>query len=548
MNHTILKIWMLILSINIINSSLQAQGDPCFDWPVEAQLIRPGDSPLPFVTNYFGDSIDYYPFCQPRIWADKSVMFLHGLAGSKASWHKPWQYTLNNYWGSSFNLEYTKSENSFDEAALATSADIQKYLIPLKLNEPNRCSNEDYIITHSQGGIVARHLDCHWRMSELDPFYYNTIGKSFFRRGFNGIVTFATPNDGAHIGLTMDQHKNIIQSVISTVVLNDIEELSYDFIETFKLFPKLQNSIISMKSNLDTFIKNQMSPLILSELHPQTLTEMLPNSPLINTLKNYNSRVHRVAFYGIEEAPEIWRVLDMVLNEEPSEADLWMANEDETLMKNMEIIRANHEAEIKEQERLKKINLSKMRSNNIKTYVSAALLVTPAVMVFNLRAKNFKAKAKTNEKIIKNRSVSVDFLNNANTQWRYLIGSYHVDSFDFKVIKEYQLTIGNVVYMKTQDSALALEYYQIFMQEPEYNYKTVLTVTFIPSRERSFFPSDGVVLAKSQVAFPGVKESDTDIMRKNNHFQVRNSSETKRVLENLFEGREYDDFFKLNKK
>lgn len=548
MKHTILKIGMLILSINIINSSLQAQDDPCFDGPHEAQLIRQGDQPLPFVTNYFGDSIDYFPICHPRIWADKSVMFLHGLAGSKASWHKPWQYTLNNFFGSSFNLEYTKSENSFDEAALATSADIQKYLIPLRLNEPDRCTNEDYIITHSQGGIVARYLDYHWRMSELDPFYYNTVGKSFFKRGFNGIVTFATPNDGAHIGLTKDQHKEIIQSVISTVVLSDMEELSYDLIETFKWAPKLQNSIISMKSNLDTFIKNQMSPLILSELHPQTLTEMLPNSPLINTLKNYNSRVHRVAFYGIEEAPEIWRVLDMVLNEEPSEADLWMANEDETLMNNMEIIRANHIAEIKDQERLKKSNLSKMRSNNIKKYVSFALLSGPISLAFHLRAKNFEAKAKTNDKIIKNRTVSVDFLNNANTQWRYLIGSYHIDSFDFKVTKEYKIFIDNKQVIKTEDSTFAHKLYDLLLQDPDFNFRSILTITHTPSRVRSFFPSDGVVLAKSQVAFPGVKESDTDIMRKNNHFQVRNSSETERVLKNLYEGEEYDNFFKLNKK
>jgi hypothetical protein len=59
--------------------------------------------------------------------------------------------------------------------------------------------------------------------------------------------------------------------------------------------------------------------------------------------------------------------------------------------------------------------------------------------------------------------------------------------------------------------------------------------------------NDGVVLVKSQKAFPGVKESDTDIMRHNNHFQVRNSSETERVLEHLYNGDKYDDFFKLEK-
>ena len=50
---------------------------------------------------------------------------------------------------------------------------------------------------------------------------------------------------------------------------------------------------------------------------------------------------------------------------------------------------------------------------------------------------------------------------------------------------------------------------------------------------------------QSQKAFPGVKESDTDFMPHNNHFQVRNSEETKRVLINLFEGI-YDKYFELN--
>jgi hypothetical protein len=69
-----------------------------------------------------------------------------------------------------------------------------------------------------------------------------------------------------------------------------------------------------------------------------------------------------------------------------------------------------------------------------------------------------------------------------------------------------------------------------------------------------FFPSDpcpvqneSVVLAKSQKAFPGVKENETDRMEHNNHFEMRNSSETERVLKKLYLG-DYNDFFKLEKK
>ncbi len=64
-------------------------------------------------------------------------------------------------------------------------------------------------------------------------------------------------------------------------------------------------------------------------------------------------------------------------------------------------------------------------------------------------------------------------------------------------------------------------------------------------KTRTFFPSDGVVLEKSQKAYPGVKIDDTDFMPHNNHMQVRNSSETKRVLEDLYDGKGYDRFFML---
>ena len=61
----------------------------------------------------------------------------------------------------------------------------------------------------------------------------------------------------------------------------------------------------------------------------------------------------------------------------------------------------------------------------------------------------------------------------------------------------------------------------------------------------SFYPNDGVVLVKSQKAFPGVG-GRIDKMEKNNHFQERNSKETLRVLRKLYRGGVegyYDPFF-----
>lgn len=56
--------------------------------------------------------------------------------------------------------------------------------------------------------------------------------------------------------------------------------------------------------------------------------------------------------------------------------------------------------------------------------------------------------------------------------------------------------------------------------------------------------SDGVVLQESQVAFPGAFPRYMD---KTNHFQMRNSSETKEALLDLYDGNIFE-FFATNVK
>jgi hypothetical protein len=73
---------------------------------------------------------------------------------------------------------------------------------------------------------------------------------------------------------------------------------------------------------------------------------------------------------------------------------------------------------------------------------------------------------------------------------------------------------------------------------------------------QQFFPSDGVALCKSQVAFPGAPYDNKPISNEkpgesiyemfgNNHFQERNSTETLRVMKNLYNGF-YDPFFQVD--
>jgi hypothetical protein len=64
--------------------------------------------------------------------------------------------------------------------------------------------------------------------------------------------------------------------------------------------------------------------------------------------------------------------------------------------------------------------------------------------------------------------------------------------------------------------------------------KVNMLLSTLNPQDSKFFPSDGVVLVKSQLAFPGVGNR-IDKMEGDNHFQMRNFEETRRVMENLKE-------------
>ncbi len=60
-----------------------------------------------------------------------------------------------------------------------------------------------------------------------------------------------------------------------------------------------------------------------------------------------------------------------------------------------------------------------------------------------------------------------------------------------------------------------------------------LTTYTVTHKTLKFFPTDGVVFVKFQKASPGVNHKNIDKMPGDNHFQMRNSPETKTVIETI---------------
>ncbi len=530
MKNSIKTIKQAVLGIifTALTISVYAQPPHCDTCVYDYDHTRKGhmiDSVLPYtppqiLTEYLG--------CPQGINGERNISFIHGLGGSIASWSKQSKFTRDNYETSSFGVDYTSStyEVNFDEVTLKINTDLYARLSSgVDQSFPNRCNQADFAIAHSQGGLAGRHLDRYW---DLQNSTYGT-------RKIFGLVTFATPHSGANISLTKESHKEFVQQAVSTVILAPINEAAYDLTEKFGfLFGKSASDILD---NLDTLIKNQLAPLMLSSVHRPTLDEMIPDGPQMNAINNHQSRLRKVAFYGTEDAPECWKVMTNITDTAAENYPLWGAQADHYFQDKMELVRDEHIAKIS-------TNKGKLKSLEMQANAPVWGFIRS---IFGISKQIDVLQKNTNH-----REKAVTYLNNANTEWRYLIGSYHIDSFDVVTETKHKVTwrekYGHLSKWYNQERG---DFNNWWEAQAHYNNVKVfekdnmqLSTYTVTHKTLKFFPSDGVVLVKSQKAFPGVGDR-TDHLPGDNHFQIRNSEETERVLEKLYLGgnQGYDDFF-----
>ncbi len=453
----------------------------------------------------------------------KSITYIHGLGGSVASWDKQVTWTEENYQAATIVANYNGAnwESSFHQVAFKLNGDINTGLSSgINQSYPNRCSANDFAIVHSQGGIAARYLDRQWDV--------NTNG-TYGNRKFYGIASFGTPHAGADVALTIDEHYSFIQKVITSVFL----ENTYNYRGWFVGIDKLLDST-------DAFIKDKLAPIMIADVHTNTLDEMAPGSATMDSLNSHQSKVHKVAFYGIEDAPEAWRVMDNMTTKAAEDYPIFTATSDQNFVDKIESVRNDHVASFLENKAKRKRIKKSLGWSDI-GYVVSSGGVDLAILRL-LTENNYRNEA-------------IAFLNNANTEWRYLIGSHHRDSFVLDTVEKYivswseKYAYGGWIPMNRAFTTYSQA--SLYSNSIQSNFNRTVTSPVIDSTSTeikilTIFPSDGVVLAKSQLAYPGVGNR-TDLMEHDNHFQERNSPETERVLLKLFKG-DYDTFFTTTEK
>jgi hypothetical protein len=483
------------------------------------------------VPDFFLTPLGEFQGCKTDSSNIRNITFIHGLGGDAGSWEKPATWTSEEYVVGVDKVNYSGKgwETSFYSVAKEINKQISSNLrAGLDERYPNRYKTDDYVIAHSQGGIAARHLDRYWDLNQ----------PGFGSRKFYGLVTFGTSHAGADIALSRKEQNTFIRKVVSTLILEKVNSTGYNLTKKFGFL--FGSKLIDLTTGLDSLIERKLVPFMVTDLHTQTLDQMAPGSKQMKDITNHSSRLRKVVFYGIEDAPECWRVIDNITGTSASKHRLFEAVKDDELLNKMEAVRAEH---------VLQLGYAQNRFNIAKYKYKLGLhnIIPIFRKVRSMQLASIEAE-------IKHRQKAIDFLNHANTEWRYLIGSYHPDSLENVKITYYIVTAKLKRGSRTVD--VSTKRFSNLTQAAEFashikqfaNYQTVISKETKTERRLQFFPSDGVVLARSQVAFPGINSKNIAVMEGDNHFQERNSPNTKRRLQELYAGSRYDPYFKIIKR
>jgi pimeloyl-ACP methyl ester carboxylesterase len=476
-------------------------GDPIYDETVPPEVVPPN----PPTTD-----LEY-----------RNVTWIHGLGGSAGAWAEAATASqvgpqiTSPYFGIFKPRKIVRYTPEYSETSLQTAAtDIHNDVIrPMLPASPGGNHDRDFLIGHSQGGLVARYLD---KLIAEDAF------PTVPNRKVNGIVTFATANGGAQIlnslrdGLIAEYTTNACNALLTPPVVELINDTP---LINFFYDPS------SGVSSLCSFVGETLAPQFFKDLTVGTTDEFYVGSPILADLNTFDSQIPTVAISGAEYVdgedqydPKqlMWRMFYSfgVASSGPA----FSKDEDGVLVDVANNRRAAYAEKIAEIE-AEIISLNEAQSANC----TPLILITPAYLACRAYYDN---KINNAEEDLAAYHAGANWMDNADDEWKIIIGALSFDNNTYYVCEcwtengeqENHGVYGNISQGCTQ--FLSAGNYTSCWEQP----------VFVPTYRRS----DGVVTEPSQLAFPGVDYFlKTEKM---NHFQIRNASETAFALEELFKG------------
>jgi len=515
MKHLFMSV-LFMLAIGHANSQINVE---CHELNYSPQYLNPvvvdGDTLLPAPP--LGD-----PPNPPTIGETRGIFWVHGLGGNAYSWDRANEATVLGANGfparDVITAQLTYGVSALSTAGLNLESVIWDKKTPFQTAGVTD-HTQNFVIAHSQGGLVARMTDQHYEVID--------------RRMFGGVVTFGTPHGGAYI-LNSRNNRQIeylaqegCVSIGGAKLLEDLGRSTSPL-----LFAIISGGLLDILNGACNAGASVLPELLFSELNTPISNEYHVGAPELGDLNAFNHpNIEKVAMYGVEYAdgeseinPKqlMWRTFS---SRNATSAPVFSADDDDELVNF-----ANAETALYLERYLTNQALGTNRARKAGGWASFGVLGTLVSLFHSTRASEYFKKAEAYRK-------AHHFMQRADDRWKYIIGAKaEVPISEESCMCEW---INNIDGWSHFGMAFAttLEECEAVANNPapgEY-----IFCDWTPVYETQSKRSDGVVLAESQVAFPGAQPYYMD---KTNHFQMRNSTKTKEALRDLYNG-EIDPFF-----
>lgn len=477
---------------------------------------------------------------QPLPIGDRIVFWVHGLGGDQFSWDRASENTGDVYKVTSLQntLDYSNYSLSGAGQVLQNTVDGLSFEFSpeLEIEDPG---NTNFIIAHSQGGLVSR--AAYKRYDSLD--FIN-------ERTFGGIVTFGTPHTGAQLLNNVPLFLQFINESCVTLASGPAYEAwNGNWILSF--FPA--DGMIAKLETICYNISTKVVPFMMADYLSPITADYNVGSDYLDGLNQFDidmeagseEWIPKVAYFGIEEAPVVWRTVYSILND-VNEEEQFNANSDGAL-----ISIANSNQSSYYLKYLAYRNLYDLTSVDCSEIIGAESLI-PGWSAYACNSLTLNNEYNEYSSLI---TSDVTWWPYSITETQEARDAYYVGWRWWVDVEETYLSlIGAVDYVIDGCHCDCLEKYgsdptpyevlhtidcndncDDFENNPPPN-TNVIHCDYAIVYEKYIKPNDGVVLQESAQNYPGADNGSDNIMINTNHIQMRNNSKTQEKLESLMSG------------
>ncbi len=449
---------------------------------------------------------------------DRFIYWVHGLGGSESSWVMAASATQTGVIKNGVTIfPPRKAENitqiKYDESV--SSFPVAEFSLHEIIHGKRQGISQatrlgDFIIAHSQGGLVSRYLD-----KDL-----NTTNTGNYYRDFGGLVTFGTPHGGAAIINSAQNNVNppiakFFEDACNAMTIGPIDEGLGNkwYVKLFKLNKLADEFRQTMCENVGVF-GNTFARLYTGNLGVEYKT----NASAILSLKTYTTPTPSVCFYGIK--PKEGLAFDILYSYTIQEANNYPHFEAQK-----STLDAKTEAN-------NTMNDYKTKADQVHMFRDWKIVYFPLpgiVYFWNYKALYYNQYMQ-----------GVNFIKNADERWQDIIGARIVS---YTTVYETECVNPNdlIANDATSNSPYLRNKYKIaddntnsetpenpcvFPEVPVYITRLVKNVTYKES--------DGIVLAESASAFTGAAFKRR--LYDSNHEQMKNDENTRKALTDVYNG------------